>query len=106
MPNALDYLKEIFCNKPILQFSDPNNDYVLYTNASNNAYSGVLCQGMKITKLERWTMLLQEYDITFTHKDNILADAISQLGTINVYEDPIENKPQDSLAAQITAHSS
>ena len=40
----LNYLKEIFCNKPILQFPDPNKPYILYTNASNNAYSGVLCQ--------------------------------------------------------------
>ena len=41
---ALDYLKEIFCSKSILQFPDPNKDYVLYTDASNNAYSSVLCQ--------------------------------------------------------------
>ena len=41
---ALDYLKEIFGSKPILQFPDPNKDYILYINASNNAYSGVLCQ--------------------------------------------------------------
>ena len=141
--DALDYLKEIFCNKPILQFPNPNKDYILYTDASNNAYLSVLCQpqsndkdirpvayfsgtftaqnkswcatkkeayavlkslqrfdyylkctlrcdhkplepflsrGMKITKLDRWVMLLQEYDITFTHirgKDNILTDAIS-----------------------------
>ena len=34
---ALDYLKEVFCNKPILQFPDPNKPYVLYTDASNNA---------------------------------------------------------------------
>ena len=27
--NTLDYLKEIFCNKPMLQFPDPNKDYVL-----------------------------------------------------------------------------
>ena len=40
----LDYLKEIFCNKPILQFPNPNKNYVLYTDTSNNAYSGVLCQ--------------------------------------------------------------
>ena len=146
--DALDYLKEIFCNKPILQFPDPNKDYTLYTDASNNAYSGVLCQaqsndkdirpvtyfsgtftaqnkswcatekeayavlkniqrfdyylqgtkctlrcdhkplepflsrGMKIAKLDRWALLLQEYHITSIHisgKDNILADAISQL---------------------------
>ena len=41
--DALNYLKEIFCNKPILQFPDPNNDYVLYIEASNNAYSSILC---------------------------------------------------------------
>ena len=34
-------------------------------------------------------MLLQEYNIAFVHikgKDNILADAISRLHTINIYE--------------------
>ena len=39
-----------------------------------------LPRGMKIAKLDRWAMLLQEYDITLIHikdKDNILADAIS-----------------------------
>ena len=41
---ALEYLKEIFCNKLLLQFSDPNKPYILYTDASNNAYSGILCQ--------------------------------------------------------------
>ena len=39
---ALEYLNEIFCNKPL--FLDPNKPNVLYTDASNNAYSGVLCQ--------------------------------------------------------------
>ena len=32
------------CNNPFLQFPDPNKPYFLYTDASNNAYSGVLCQ--------------------------------------------------------------
>ena len=41
---ALDYLKEIFCNKLLLQFPDPNKPYILYTDASNNVYSGILCQ--------------------------------------------------------------
>ena len=39
-------------------------------------------------------MLLQEYEITFVHirgKDNILADTISRLCTINVYEEAIED---------------
>ena len=40
---ALEYLKEIFCNKPLLQFPDPNKPYVVYTDASNNAYSSVHC---------------------------------------------------------------
>ena len=40
-------------------------------------------------------MLLQEYDIQFIHikgKDNILADAILRLCTIDIYEDPTEVK--------------
>ena len=41
---ALDYLKVIFCNKPLLQFPDPNKPYILYTDTSNNAYSSILCQ--------------------------------------------------------------
>ena len=30
---ALEYLKEIFCNKPLLQFPNPNKPYALYTDA-------------------------------------------------------------------------
>ena len=45
MSSNIRLFKNIFfCNKPILQFPDPNKDYILYTNASNNAHSGVLCQ--------------------------------------------------------------
>ena len=64
---------------------------------------------MKISKLHRWVMLLQEYDITFIHirgKDNILADAISQLQTIQIYVDPTENKPLHSPAMQSISHPS
>ena len=42
--DVLDYLKEIFCSKPILQFPDPIKDYILYTDTSNKAYSSILCQ--------------------------------------------------------------
>ena len=48
-------------------------------------------------------MLLQEYDITFVHirgKDNILADAISRLHTIDIYEKAVET--QHSHAAKTT----
>ena len=54
-------------------------------------------------------MLLQEYNITIIHirgKDNILADAISRLQTINIYEDPAENKPLHSPTTQSTAYPS
>ena len=44
MSSHIRLLKRIFCSKPILQFPDPNDDFVSYTDASNNAYSGVLCQ--------------------------------------------------------------
>ena len=53
-----------------------------------------LTRSMKIAKLDRWAMLLQEYDITFVHirgKDNILTDVISRLHTINVYEEATED---------------
>ena len=54
-----------------------------------------LTRGMKVAKLDRWAMLLQEYDITFVHikgKDNILADAISRLCTIDIYEKATETQ--------------
>ena len=41
---ALEYLKEIFCNKLLLQFPDPNKPYILYTDTANNVYSSILCQ--------------------------------------------------------------
>ena len=50
---------------------------------------------MKIAKLDRWAMLLPECDIKFVHikgKDNILADAISRLCTLDIYKDPAAAK--------------
>ena len=44
MSSCIRLLKRNCCSKPIVQFPDPNKDYILYTNASNNAYSSVLCQ--------------------------------------------------------------
>ena len=43
---ALEYLKKIFCNEPLLQFPDPNKPYILYMDASSNVYSGILCQSV------------------------------------------------------------
>ena len=59
-----------------------------------------LSRGMKIEKLDRWVMLLHKYDIKFIHikgKDNILADAISRLCTIGIYEDLAEVRLQHPL---------
>ena len=44
MSTSIRITKGIFCNKPLLQFPDPNKPYVLHTDAANNAYSGILCQ--------------------------------------------------------------
>ena len=44
MSSHVRLLNEIFCSMPILQFPNPSKDYVLYTDTSHNAYSGVLCQ--------------------------------------------------------------
>ena len=165
MSSSIRLFKRSFCSKPILQFPDHNKDYILYTDALNNAYSSVLCQhqdndidirpveyfsgtltaqnkawcatekeayavlksvqrfdyylrgmkctlrcdhkplepfpsrGMKIAELDRWALLLQEYDIKLIHikgKDNILADAISRLHTIAIYKDPAEIKLKPS----------
>ena len=63
---------------------------------------------MKIAKLDRWAMLLHEYDITFVHirgKDSILADAISRLHMINIYEEAIEDKQHHLLGSQTATHS-
>ena len=68
-----------------------------------------LSRGMKIAKLDRWAMLLQEYDITFIHikgKDNIFADTISRLCPINIYKDPTEDRLQHTSTAQNKAKSS
>ena len=62
-------------------------------------------RGMKIAKLDRWVMLLQEYDITFVHikgKDNILADAISRLHTVDIYEKVIETQHSHAVKTSTT----
>ena len=49
-------------------------------------------------------MLLQEYDIRFIYikgKDNIFADAISRLHTIDIYKDPTEAKLQHPPVSKI-----
>ena len=50
-------------------------------------------------------MLLQEYDITFVDikgKDNILANAISRLRTINIYKKAIESQHSPAVKTTTT----
>ena len=64
-----------------------------------------LSRGMKIAKLNRWAMLLQEHDITFVHikgKDNILANAISRLHTLDIYEKTMETQHSPAVKTPIT----
>ena len=66
-----------------------------------------LSRGMKIAKLDRWAMLLQEYDITFVHikgKDNILANAISRLHTLDIYDKTIETQHSPTVKTTTTQH--
>ena len=64
-----------------------------------------LSRGMKIAKLDRWAMLLQEDDIKFVHikgKDNILADAISILCAIDIYKKAIETQHSHAVKTTTT----
>ena len=49
----------------------------------------LLCKGIKIPKLNRWSMELADYNISSIHikgKHNILADAFSRLKTLSIYK--------------------
>ena len=37
-------LKDVLCTEPILKFPDPQNSYVLFTDASKYAWAGVITQ--------------------------------------------------------------
>ena len=54
-----------------------------------------LSKGMKIPKLDQWGMELADYNVTFVHikgSNNILADAISRLKTLDICRDLIEDQ--------------
>ena len=53
-----------------------------------------LPKGVKIPKVNRWSMDLVDYNITFVHikgKPNILEDVISRCKMLNIYEELSEN---------------
>ena len=54
----------------------------------------ILSKGIKMPKFNRWSVELADYNITFVHikgKNNVLADAISRLQTLNISKKPLEN---------------
>ena len=74
-------------------------------HCNHNPLELFLSRGMKIAKLDRWVMLLQEYDITFVHikgKDNILANAISRLCILDIHEKTTETQPSPAVQTPIT----
>ena len=49
---------------------------------------------MKIPKVNDWSSELSDYNLTFVHikdNNNILAEAISRLKTLDIYRDPLES---------------
>ena len=60
-----------------------------------------LPKGIQIPKLSRCSMELAVYNITFLHikgKHNILADTISRLKSLNIYEEALENPKAQLLS--------
>ena len=57
-------------------------------------------------KLGPWSMELSDYNLTFIHikgTENILADTISRLKTLNIYMKPLEN-PKTLNNTEATLH--
>ena len=54
-----------------------------------------LSKGVKLSYLNRWSMELAEYNITFVHikgKNNVCADVISRLKMLDIYKEPMKNQ--------------
>ena len=58
-----------------------------------------LSYGMKISKLDHWSMESLDYNLTFVHikgTDNILVDAIHKLKILEIYTEPPLDNPKTS----------
>ena len=58
---------------------------------NHKPFEPFLSKGIKIPKLNRLSLKLAEYNMTFLHINDrkiILADAISSLQTLDIYKDP------------------
>ena len=54
----------------------------------------LLSKGIRKPKLNRWSLELADYNISFVHikgKDNILAGTISRSKTLDIYKEVMEN---------------
>ena len=59
-----------------------------------------LSWGIKIPKLDHWSMKFSDYNQTFIHikgTDNIQMDTISRLKTLEIYTHPLENPKTAAL---------
>ena len=62
-----------------------------------------LSKGIKLPKHNRWSIELEDYNITFVHitgKKNVLVDTISRLKSLNLYKEPLES-PKTSVLSNI-----
>ena len=55
---ALDTIKHAITNSPILIYPDPNKQYHLFTDASNNTRSGMLTQTMETLEISQFYLTL------------------------------------------------
>ena len=71
-----------------------------------NYWSYFLPEGIKIPKLNRWSMELADYNIMFVHikgKNNVLVDAISMLKILNIYKELLENPKKTQVFSSTQA---
>ncbi|GJW27936.1 putative reverse transcriptase domain-containing protein [Tanacetum coccineum] len=77
--SAFQLLKQKLCEAPILALPEGNNDFVIYCDASHQAYTLIIKE--LNMRQRRWLELLADYDCEIRYhpgKANVVADALSQ----------------------------
>ena len=93
--DGLQQKKEAFAiHQSVLKFDLylKGAECILYCN--HKPLETFLTKGIKIPMLNRWSMELADYNITFVHikgKNNLLVGAISRLKMLYIYKEPVEN---------------
>ncbi|GKE08639.1 putative reverse transcriptase domain-containing protein, partial [Tanacetum coccineum] len=88
-------LKDMLCDAPILAIPEGIDDFVVYSDASNQDFGCVLMQRNK----RRWIELFSDYDCEIRYhlcKVNVVADALSRKKRL---------KPRRDRAISMTIHS-